>query len=444
MHSKKATIIPETFGHLKPLSMYSRMNIDKGSLYSFPEPFINYKFELVDGGATKRKLDDSHQKNCKETPAKKPFSPKVLTPDDCSSLLFSSSPVRQHSPLVFFQATLLAKTPSSSKHVACESTPTLCGHNGNDPCVVKDENLQQQPALDADDPLSVKSSDTCPNVKHEDEDKGYLFMCLTPSLQTPPTCSPLLKVVEGNELASEPQRPTQVAQKGCRVSLAVTEQDSTLSGLSWPSPVEPLGGLVEVVWNIGPPILESSVCTNEGEASGTKSVEEVPPNETESLHEGSTLDSDTSFKVEVKSVVQIPTQHTPIGTQAAPSTKKSNSKASTGQVDITSRRPVVFNTVEGWEREKGMYVRSVLRHINEGSGAAQDAVGELWSLMAHVGRDSSGRQWQHPCDLTRRNYQGRLGKVVPKMTLHKWQAKNSFTHKRFDKVPKVFERSTFP
>nr|XP_057946520.1 uncharacterized protein LOC131140272 [Doryrhamphus excisus] len=440
---KKATIIPEKNEHLKPLSMYSRINIGKSSLSNFPEPYINYKFELVDSGATKRKLDDSHPKNRSKTSAKKQFNPKALKPD-CFSV-FCRSPVKQRSRLVLSQAASLAKTPSSSGHVACESTPTRCDHKGIDPCMFKDENLQQQPATDADDLLSVKPSDTCtPNVKHKDEDNGYLSMCLTPSMLTPPTSSPPLKVAEDNlQLASELQKATQVAQKGCGFSLAMREQDSTLGGFSWHSPVEPLGDFVEEVWNIGPPIMESSICTNEGEANGNRSGVEVMPNETQSLQEDSTLDTDTSFQVQVKSVVQIPRQDNPSVRQAATSTK-SDSERSTGQVYITSRRPVVFNTVEDWEREKGVYVQSVLRHINEGSGAAPDAVGELWNLMAQVGRDSSGRRWRHPCDLTCRNYQARLGKVIPKMTLYKWQAKNSLTHKHFDKVPKVFERSTFP
>ncbi|XP_061751625.1 uncharacterized protein LOC133549820 isoform X2 [Nerophis ophidion] len=414
MQTESAKMVPEKVRHLRPLSLYSRMNMPKGNPDSFPEPFINHKFEIVTSGATKRKLADCHQEN-DENLAKKPFQP---------SLLLCSPAPTQYSPLVLSRAALSAKAPSVEvqANVACELTPKPCGHEEVDPCVLKCVISGHQPAFDADVDklLSLDPSDINGNVKYEDEDKGYLSMYLQP----PPTCSP-------DNLASEPLGPTQVS--GCSVPLTMNHQDLAVGGLSMRSPVELLGDSVQGEWNIGSPILESSVCVKVGDCSVSQVGEEAPPNETESLLECSALDSDTSLKVQVKSVVQIPSKPTSSSTPDAPFQKKSNSK--------NSGRPVVFKTAEDWKREKEKYVQLVFKHIHEGSGAPQDAVGELRSLMAHVGHDASGRSWQHPCDLTCRNYQARLGRAVPKMTLREWQAKNSHMHKRFNKTPKIFQRS---
>lgn len=43
-----------------------------------------------------------------------------------------------------------------------------------------------------------------------------------------------------------------------------------------------------------------------------------------------------------------------------------------------------------------------------------------------------------------RNYWRRFGPAAALMTLDEWQAKNCLMHKRFDKIPKIFERSQCP
>lgn len=118
---------------------------------------------------------------------------------------------------------------------------------------------------------------------------------------------------------------------------------------------------------------------------------------------------------------------------------------------------------------------------------SQDVMTELVNLMSNVADQppGSGRQWQHPSDLTRRwvilygsakcffiviknclkwskgrpfqcklhgsgslfpfrNHQRRFGSAAPKVSLKEWQAKNCTTFKRFAKVPKIFERSQLP
>lgn len=43
-----------------------------------------------------------------------------------------------------------------------------------------------------------------------------------------------------------------------------------------------------------------------------------------------------------------------------------------------------------------------------------------------------------------RNYWRHFGAAAALMTLNEWQAKNCLMHKRFDKIPKIFERSPCP
>ncbi|KAM6912330.1 S100P-binding protein [Xenentodon cancila] len=99
-----------------------------------------------------------------------------------------------------------------------------------------------------------------------------------------------------------------------------------------------------------------------------------------------------------------------------------------------------------WEDNKRQYVLSVTNHMTENEGTVQGLMTELLDLMSHVDKEmgSSGPQWQHPSDLTCRNYQKRFGNERPTMTLSEWQAKSSLQHKRFCKVPKIFERSPLP
>uniref|UniRef100_A0A4W5Q038 S100P-binding protein n=1 Tax=Hucho hucho TaxID=62062 RepID=A0A4W5Q038_9TELE len=107
-------------------------------------------------------------------------------------------------------------------------------------------------------------------------------------------------------------------------------------------------------------------------------------------------------------------------------------------VDVFSR-PVVYDREEDWQREKWLYVDSVTRHIRENIGV----ITELLNLMNHVaeqGPGPNGRQWQHPSDLTRRNYKRRFGNDRTNYTLDEWH-KNHKNHRRFAKVPQIFERS---
>ncbi|XP_062851501.1 S100P-binding protein-like [Trichomycterus rosablanca] len=105
-------------------------------------------------------------------------------------------------------------------------------------------------------------------------------------------------------------------------------------------------------------------------------------------------------------------------------------------------RPLVFGREEDWEREKRVYVDSVTRHMKDNAGAGDGVMAELLHLMNAVANQraqSDGRQWQHPSDLSSRNYQlrnrGRL------LSLDEWQNLNMCKFRRFAKVPQKFKRS---
>ncbi|CAL8272097.1 unnamed protein product [Merluccius merluccius] len=72
------------------------------------------------------------------------------------------------------------------------------------------------------------------------------------------------------------------------------------------------------------------------------------------------------------------------------------------------------------------------------------AMTELLNLMGHVAQQQQGKRWQHPSDLTTRNYQKRFGNVTTRLSLAEWKAQNSRRHRGFNNVPKIFQRSPVP
>ncbi|XP_049337077.1 uncharacterized protein LOC103045307 isoform X2 [Astyanax mexicanus] len=109
------------------------------------------------------------------------------------------------------------------------------------------------------------------------------------------------------------------------------------------------------------------------------------------------------------------------------------------------QRPVVFNREEDWERGKKVYVDSVVRHMQENRGDGNGVMNELFHLMdtvASQGNQRQGKQWQHPSDLTRRNYQSRNRDST--MSLDEWQNRNYRFVYRFSGVPRKFRRSPRP
>ncbi|XP_067336095.1 S100P-binding protein-like [Channa argus] len=112
------------------------------------------------------------------------------------------------------------------------------------------------------------------------------------------------------------------------------------------------------------------------------------------------------------------------------------SQSDKGVSSARSQRLVIFNGHLDWEHEKWQYVHLVTAHMNE-NRADQDIMTELLNLMTRPADQTKGsncRHWQHPSDLTRRNYQRRFGNSLAKITLSEWQAQNHYSYQRFGKL----------
>ncbi|KAG7226295.1 hypothetical protein INR49_003046, partial [Caranx melampygus] len=118
----------------------------------------------------------------------------------------------------------------------------------------------------------------------------------------------------------------------------------------------------------------------------------------------------------VKSVVVIPDQQTTNKTGASALSDKMklrhphtpDERVSQGVQRVTSQR-LMFERKMDWE------------HV----------MCELLNLMTNIAGQTSARrtdtQWQHPSDLTKKNYQRRWGNPTPKWTLDEWQEKSTGT-----------------
>ncbi|XP_067277558.1 S100P-binding protein-like isoform X2 [Pseudorasbora parva] len=104
---------------------------------------------------------------------------------------------------------------------------------------------------------------------------------------------------------------------------------------------------------------------------------------------------------------------------------------------------VVLCSAEEWERNKRTYVDSVKRHMKEQKGAENGAITELHSLMNSIANQKTRRNdphWQHPSDLTRKNF--RKSRIKgPSVSLDEWQKRNLLAYRRFVNVPDIFHRS---
>ncbi|KAI3367896.1 hypothetical protein L3Q82_026726, partial [Scortum barcoo] len=495
---------PTQYGHLKPLSIYSRMiTCDiKDSLHqNFSNPFINFKIELVNNCAGKRKLDDGSCDDGYETPAKKTFSSLALSPDLGCVMDYCSPPGKRDSmsPFAVSKHAFLVETQASTSEHNGQSSTEPGGNEGTVPhrqtCETVLSNVSPAFDYDVDDILCLSPIGThtaagfsdhlqsckspgsntsqnkavlTPSVAHGqelekgdgkgeeggerpkkgmplnldvEEDKGYFSMSYIndlkigkdppPSQLHPASSSPVLRTAEDErphpESPSEPGGRKRAALPAQHVSFTVGDffvREPLSESVN--SPVEPLEGDVEEVWDIGRPMFESSVChsvtvkLNSSEHSRQVS-EEVQVIEPVREHQATLCEEDASvdtsyetlpLQVQVKSVVVAPPQRTSSCKPAAPplpdnitkSTKLSpkESRGSQSLKSVRSHRPVVFDRKRDWEREKRLYINSVTRHINEKQRGVQDAMSELLELMTHVADQTSGTEWQHPSDLTRR------------------------------------------
>nr|XP_015204128.1 PREDICTED: S100P-binding protein isoform X1 [Lepisosteus oculatus] len=106
-------------------------------------------------------------------------------------------------------------------------------------------------------------------------------------------------------------------------------------------------------------------------------------------------------------------------------------------------RNVVFEESE-LEQQKKMYVQRVSSHMADSNAENQGVMNELLVLMSAVagqGNSTSSGSWQHPSDLTKRNYRRALGKPVCQISLQDWQKRNGKYFRRFASIPDKFNRS---
>ncbi|XP_023410260.1 S100P-binding protein isoform X2 [Loxodonta africana] len=86
------------------------------------------------------------------------------------------------------------------------------------------------------------------------------------------------------------------------------------------------------------------------------------------------------------------------------------------------------------EQQKEIYLRSVIAHIEDPVDPNQGALGELHALMDQV-HHTQNQKWQHPSDLTMRNYARFRQKSLQRYSLTQWVDRNMGSHHRFQHLP---------
>ncbi|XP_066534435.1 S100P-binding protein-like [Hoplias malabaricus] len=170
----------------------------------------------------------------------------------------------------------------------------------------------------------------------------------------------------------------------------------------------------------------------------TKSSEHTPPLQAQ-VKSKPVLTKSRRPEVDSKPDVRGTTGATAKSTEQQETKSQSSDKK---KISTQVQRPVVFHREEEWESQKEVYVDSVKRHMSDNRGAGNGVMNELLHLMdtvASQGSSHHGKPWQHPSDLTHRNYKPRNGGRL--LSLDEWQKCNDSKHRRFAKVPQPFKRS---
>ncbi|XP_037354729.1 S100P-binding protein isoform X2 [Talpa occidentalis] len=85
------------------------------------------------------------------------------------------------------------------------------------------------------------------------------------------------------------------------------------------------------------------------------------------------------------------------------------------------------------EQQKEIYLRSVIAHIEGPEDSNQGSVGERNALMDQV-YHLQNQQWQHPSDLTKRNYARFRQDPLQRYSLTQWVDRNERSHHRFQRL----------
>ncbi|XP_006239025.1 S100P-binding protein isoform X4 [Rattus norvegicus] len=85
------------------------------------------------------------------------------------------------------------------------------------------------------------------------------------------------------------------------------------------------------------------------------------------------------------------------------------------------------------EKQKDIYLSKVIAHIEDPGDSNQGALGELDALMDQVHMQNP--DWQHPSDLTTRNYARFRQRPLQRYSLSQWVDRNKRSHHRFQRLP---------
>ncbi|XP_068436518.1 S100P-binding protein-like isoform X2 [Clinocottus analis] len=374
----------------------------------FTNPFINFKFEYKNNGSKKRPHQDSNSDDGYATPAKKACSSKALSPDLGCFMDYWSPPVSEDSvsPLASSLPALLDKTQTINSAIK---------KRAGSPLHLEDV---------------ARGSSTEPGIKKESVTHSLgsekVLLNLAPAFDCDVENSLCLNPYE--DIESRESHSTFLSNLSLIVGGPVLESHN--------SDVEPLEGDAEEAWDIGTPIFESSI------------FHSTFVGEEDTLY--TSFETTLPLQVKVKSVVVDPNKQTSSSKTAAPPLIKHTEQSTGDNRDsrsVMSQRPEVFKSERDWNDKKHLYVHSVTRHMKEHQGENPGVMTELQNLMNNVANQrpgTHGKRWQHPSDLTRRNYQRRFGNGVPKLTLGEWQSQNNPAYKRFAKVPPIFQRCPLP
>lgn len=93
-----------------------------------------------------------------------------------------------------------------------------------------------------------------------------------------------------------------------------------------------------------------------------------------------------------------------------------------------------INVPTDLEQQKQNYLRSVIAHIENPVDSNQGTLGELCVLMDQV-HHMQNQKWQHPSDLTMRNYARLRQNSLERYSLTQWVDRNERSHHRFQRLP---------
>ncbi|XP_051028089.1 S100P-binding protein isoform X2 [Acomys russatus] len=101
-------------------------------------------------------------------------------------------------------------------------------------------------------------------------------------------------------------------------------------------------------------------------------------------------------------------------------------------IPVLQTRTRMFSQAD-LEKQKDIYLSKVIAHIEDPGDSSQGTLGELDALMDQVHMQNP--DWQHPSDLTTRNYARFRQRPLQRYSLSQWVDRNKRSHHRFQRLP---------